>query len=73
MFLRLAGKVQSPGLFPFLDKGSSCHNRGVNIQKKIKQEEKRSGFLPTFVFPPLTSPHMPFGIRGFLFLVCRTR
>ena len=26
---------------------------------------KRSSFLPTFVFRPLTPPYMPFGIRRF--------
>ena len=30
---------------------------------------KRSSFLPTFVFRPLTPPYMPFGIRRFLFWV----
>ena len=75
MFLRLAGKVQSnhPGLFPFWDKGNSSHNKGVNIQKKNQVRGKRSGFLPTFVFRPLTPPYVPFGIRGFLFLVCHAR
>ena len=28
---------------------------------------KRSSFLPTFVFRPLTPPYVPFGIRRFLF------
>ena len=27
---------------------------------------KRSSFLPTFVFRPLTPPYVPFGIRRFL-------
>ena len=30
---------------------------------------KRSSFLPTFVFRPLTPPYVPFGIRRFLFWV----
>ena len=30
---------------------------------------KRSSFLPTLVFRPLTPPYVPFGIRQFLFWV----
>ena len=30
---------------------------------------KRSSFLPTFVFRPLTPPYVPFGIRRFQFWV----
>ena len=30
---------------------------------------KRSSFLPTFVFRPLTPPYVPFGIRRFLFWI----
>ena len=30
---------------------------------------KRSSFLPTFVFRPLTPPYVPLGIRRFLFWV----
>ena len=31
---------------------------------------KRSSFLPTFVFRPLTPPYVPFGIRRFFIVQC---
>ena len=36
----------------------------VNASKRVGG--KRSSFLPTFVFRPLTPPYVPFGIRRFL-------
>ena len=36
----------------------------VNITNRVGG--KRSSFLPTFVFRPLTPPYVPFGIRRFL-------
>ena len=44
----------------------------MTIGKDRKQNRvggKRSSFLPTFVFRPLTPPYVPFGIRRFLFWI----
>ena len=37
----------------------------IRAKKKNRVGGKRSSFLPTFVFRPLTPPYVPFGIRRF--------
>ena len=44
-------------------------NLKVEGEDRNRVGGKRSSFLPTFVFRPLTPPYVPFGIRRFLFWI----
>ena len=46
---------------------TNCNGLKMRINNRIGG--KRSSFLPTFVFRPLTPPYVPFGIRRFLFWI----
>jgi len=52
-----------------LEKSDSELEQLLSSQLSNRVGGKRSSFLPTFVFRPLTPPYVPFGIRRFLFWI----